>query len=177
MTFPYLGQPITLSADAPPTLTSATAHQLKRFAQTHSISALFHITPIPAQPNLPTRPSPSPPSSVAIILDRYTSIFTEPTQLPPARNIQHHIHLLPNTTPVNVRPYRYPHFQKTEIETQISFMLASGLIQPSHSPFSSPILLVKKKGWFVALLCRLSSFELHYYQRPFSHAHHRRIAG
>lgn len=69
----------------------------------------------------------------------------DPTHLPPPRNIQHHIHLLPPATPVNVCPYRYPHFQKAEIEKQISAMLEENLIQPSHSPFSSPILLVKKK--------------------------------
>lgn len=35
--------------------------------------------------------------------------------------------------------------KKTEIEKQIQEMLKSGIIQPSTSPFSSPILLLKKK--------------------------------
>ena len=82
---------------------------------------------------------------ITSVLDRYSHVFAEPTTLPPPRNIQHHIHLLPQASPVNVRPYRYPHYQKTEIERQISAMLEANLIQPSHSPFSSPILLVKKK--------------------------------
>lgn len=148
MTFQYMGHPVTLHADAPLHPASITAHQLKRVAQTHNISALFHITPVIAQPESPSPSTPPPPPlppQITTVLARYPEIFSKPTHLPPHRTIQHHIHLLPNTEPVNVKPYRYPHFQKTKIEKQITSMLDSGLIQPSHSPFSSPILLVKKK--------------------------------
>eukprot|EP00256_Glycine_max_P046828 XP_006600060.2 uncharacterized protein LOC102668776 [Glycine max] len=147
MTFLSLGRPITLIADVPPTPSPASAHQIKRLATTHSISALFHITPLPAQTHTLTSvpPPDSIPEPIATLLRRYSTFFSEPKHLPPPRTIQHHIHLLPNEPPVNVRPYRYPHYQKTEIESQITAMLDSGLIQPSQSPFSSPILLVKKK--------------------------------
>lgn len=69
MTFRYMGHTVTLHADAPLTPAPVTAHQLKRFAQTQSLSALFHITPVATQPEPPspsTPPNPyhlqSPPS-------------------------------------------------------------------------------------------------------------------
>lgn len=113
--------------------------------QTHSASAFFHISIT----NLLSTPSPPPTSSfypaITELITQYSHLFQQPSTLPPPRPIAHQIHLLPNTLPVNIRLYRYPHFQKAEIEKQVHDMLSSGLIQLSNNPFSSPVLLVKKK--------------------------------
>ena len=79
------------------------------------------------------------------LLQEFSGLFIEPSSLQPTREVDHGIALKEGTEPINVRPYRYAHYQKNEIEKQVQDMLQSGLVRPSTSPFSSPVLLVKKK--------------------------------
>lgn len=85
------------------------------------------------------------PADIQAILDAFPTVFTAPTSLPPKRACDHAIPLISGATPVNVRAYHYPPCLKDEIEKQVQAMLNQGLIQPSTSPFSSPVLLVRKK--------------------------------
>lgn len=78
------------------------------------------------------------------LLEKYSAIFTEPRSLPSERACNHKIILSQGTDPIAVRPYRYPHTHKDEIERQCEDMLARGIIRPSTSPFSAPVLLVRK---------------------------------
>lgn len=78
------------------------------------------------------------------LLLQFDDVFAEPHGLPPVRPYDHRIHPLPGTAPVAVRPYRYPQLQKDELERQCGPMLAQGIIRPSMSPFSAPVLLVRK---------------------------------
>jgi len=84
------------------------------------------------------------PPDLSQILSEFALVFEEPTELPPTSNHDHRISLLPNQPPVNTRPYRYSHYQKNEIEKLVKEFLQSEIICPSRSPFSSPILLIKK---------------------------------
>ncbi|GJV17211.1 retrotransposon protein, putative, unclassified [Tanacetum coccineum] len=65
--------------------------------------------------------------------------------LPPKRSHDHHIPLMPNTPLVNIRPYRHPPSQKDAIEQIVKEFLKDVIIRSSHSSFSSPIVMVKKK--------------------------------
>ncbi|KAJ4817704.1 polyprotein [Rhynchospora pubera] len=85
------------------------------------------------------------PPAIQQLLDSFNDVFQEPASLPPPRPIDHQIVLKDDSKPINLRPYRFSHFQKLEIEKIIEELLAHSFIQPSTSPYSSPILLVKKK--------------------------------
>nr|KYP61846.1 Transposon Ty3-I Gag-Pol polyprotein [Cajanus cajan] len=82
---------------------------------------------------------------LALLLQTYSSVFDTPTSLPPTRAHGHFIPLIQGSMPVKFKPYGYPHSQKEDIERLVEDMLTEGIIQPSKSHFSSPIILVKRK--------------------------------
>ena len=95
------------------------------------------------------------PATLLPILELHETVFQEPIGLPPSRNHDHAIHLQQGATIPNLRPYKYSHQQKNEIETLVQEMLHAGIIRPSISPYSSPIILVRKKdggGDFVSTI-------------------------
>jgi hypothetical protein len=82
---------------------------------------------------------------IAFLLQQYGDVFEEPVDLPPSRPCDHRIPLVDDATPPQVRPYRVPHKLKDELEKKIKQLLESKLIRHSHSPYASPVILVKKK--------------------------------
>ena len=80
------------------------------------------------------------------ILNNHLPVFDKPHEIPPSRGEHDHsITLVPGAQPPNVRPYRYPVTQKNEIEKIIKELLEAGVIRPSISPYSSPVVMVLKK--------------------------------
>jgi hypothetical protein len=65
--------------------------------------------------------------------------------LPPRRDCDHEIPLLEGSKPPNLRSYIIPHKQKVEVERLIKEMLQDSFLRPSHNPYSSPAILVRKK--------------------------------
>jgi hypothetical protein len=55
------------------------------------------------------------------------------------------IQLVPRSQPPNIRPYRYPHIQKSEIENIVKEMLEARIIRHSQSAYSSPMVILHKK--------------------------------
>jgi hypothetical protein len=80
---------------------------------------------------------------ISEVLQSFQPVFDILQGLPPSRSCDHSIPLIQGYQPVFIRPYRYAPAVKDEIERQVNEMLASGIIQHSNSPFSSPVLLVR----------------------------------
>ena len=59
--------------------------------------------------------------------------------------LSHNIPTKHDTPPINVKSYRYPQIHKEEVDKQINKMLDQGIIEPSTSPWNSPVWVVPKK--------------------------------
>lgn len=79
------------------------------------------------------------------IISEFSDIFfTESDSLTFSNHTKHRI---PTTTdtPIHTKTYRFPQIHESEVKTQVKEMLNQGIIQPSTSPWSSPIWVVPKK--------------------------------
>lgn len=86
-----------------------------------------------------------PQAQITSILDEYKDVFETITGAPPDRGISHTIELEEGARPVFQRMYRLSPAELQEVERQVKELLAKGLIQPSTSPWGSPILFAAKK--------------------------------
>ena len=65
--------------------------------------------------------------------------------LPPPREIDFSIEVIPRTTPTSKVPYRMSIHELTELKIQLQELLDRGYIKPSVSPWVAPFLFVNKK--------------------------------
>jgi hypothetical protein len=90
--------------------------------------------------------TPSVPKDLQSILSKHQVVFSTPQGLPHSHGFHdHNIPLIPRSLPPNICPYHHPFSQKNEIEKMIQELLNVGIIRPSTSPYSSPIVMVLKK--------------------------------
>jgi hypothetical protein len=76
----------------------------------------------------------------------YPDVFLEELPgMPPDRDIEFSIELLPGTAPISKRPWRMDVKDLVELKKQIEELIEKGFIRPSSSPWGAPVLFVSKK--------------------------------
>ena len=87
------------------------------------------------------------PEPLTIVLRSYADVMPEklPPTLPPEREIDHEIELIPGTKPPAKAPYRMAPPELAELRKQLDELLEAGFIRPSKAPFGAPVLFQKKQ--------------------------------
>jgi len=81
-----------------------------------------------------------------LVVSEFPDVFPEELLgLPPEREVEFAIELIPGTAPISRRPYRMPPNELAELKTQLKELLDKGFIRPSSSEWGCPALFVKKK--------------------------------
>src|ERR1044072_4218696 len=80
------------------------------------------------------------------VVNEFPEVFPEDvSELPPEREVEFTIDLIPRTSPVSMAPYRMSASELAELKKQLEELLEKKFIRPSVSPWGAPVLLVKKK--------------------------------
>nr|GFB02338.1 putative reverse transcriptase domain, aspartic peptidase domain protein [Tanacetum cinerariifolium] len=65
--------------------------------------------------------------------------------IPPVREVEFNIELIPGAEPISKAPYRMAPIELKELKDQLQELLERGLIRPSVSPWGASVLFIKKK--------------------------------
>ncbi|KAL4038252.1 hypothetical protein IC575_001862 [Cucumis melo] len=85
------------------------------------------------------------PEDVPVVKE-FLDVFPDDLSgLPPDREIEFTIELLPGTTPISQAPYRMAPSELKELKMQLQELVDKRYIRPSVSPWGAPVLFVKKK--------------------------------
>ncbi|KAB2626227.1 S ribonuclease [Pyrus ussuriensis x Pyrus communis] len=80
------------------------------------------------------------------VVRHFPDVFPEDLPgLPPDRDVEFTIELLPGTNPISLTPYRMAPAELRELKVQLQELVDKGFIQPSTSPWGAPVLFVRKK--------------------------------
>ncbi|KAL5573969.1 hypothetical protein UlMin_023566 [Ulmus minor] len=80
------------------------------------------------------------------VVRNFLEVFPEDLPgLPPDREIEFEIELLPGISPISKAPYRMAPVELKELKEQLQELLDKKFIRPSYSPWGAPVLFVKKK--------------------------------
>ncbi|GJU53223.1 putative reverse transcriptase domain-containing protein [Tanacetum coccineum] len=90
-------------------------------------------------------------SDIPIVRD-FEDVFPDDLSgLPPQRQVEFRIDLIPGATPVAKSPYQLAPSEMQELSEQLQELQDKGFIRPSHSPWGAPVFFVKKKDGLIRM--------------------------
>lgn len=86
---------------------------------------------------------------ILAVIGRFRHLFTGEDNPIQRTHVAEHTIDTGDSRPIRQHPYRHSPFERQVIQEQVEGMLREGVIRESHSPWSSPVVLVKKPngGW------------------------------
>jgi hypothetical protein len=84
-------------------------------------------------------------SDVPVVCEFEDVFLEELPRLPPDRDVEFVINLVPRTAPIAQSPYRMAEVELKLLKAELDSLLEKGFIRPSASPWDSPSLFVPKK--------------------------------
>jgi hypothetical protein len=119
-----------------------------------------HVATMPSRKAYYKKSVSGPTLNQVPVVCEYPDVFPEELPgMPPDRDIEFVIELIPGTAPIAQRPYRMNPQELEELKKQLADMLSKGLIRPSASPWGSPVLFVDKRDGTIRLCvdyCKLN---------------------
>ena len=97
-------------------------------------------------------------TSISDVLVAYEFLDIFPDELlglPPHREIEFYIDVVPDTAPISILSYKMAPIELKELKEQLQELLDKGFIRPNTSPWGAPVLFVKKKRWYTSIMHRL----------------------
>lgn len=92
------------------------------------------------------------PIELVPVLNEFLDVFPNDLPgVPPKREIDFVIDLLPDTQPISIPPYRLNPAELKELKEQLRDLLEKGFIRPNKSPWSALVLFVKNKDGFLRM--------------------------
>ena len=103
------------------------------------------------------------------IVKEFTDVFPDDISgLPPNREVEFTIDLIPGTEPIFIPPYKMSPAELRELKARLEELLSKGFIRPSISLWGAPVLFEKKKIWEFAIVYRLQAAEQSYHPQSVS---------
>nr|GEX13577.1 uncharacterized protein [Tanacetum cinerariifolium] len=80
------------------------------------------------------------------VIEKFPDVFPdELLGIPPVREVEFNIELIPRAEPISKAPYRMVPVELKELKDQLQELLERGFIRPSVSPWGAPVLLSRRR--------------------------------